>query len=51
MNEIRVDIAARIAVVALNKQPVNALTSKLYEGPGNTFETLSRQDSDRGVAT
>lgn len=41
MNEIQVDIADRIAIVTLNQQPVNALTSKLYEALGDTFETLS----------
>jgi enoyl-CoA hydratase len=40
MNEIQVDIADRIAIVTLNKQPVNALTGKLYEELGTTFETL-----------
>lgn len=41
MNEIQVDIADKIAIVTLNKQPVNALTSKLYEQLGDTFEALS----------
>jgi len=41
MNEIQVDIADKIATVTLNKQPVNALTSKLYEQLGDTFEALS----------
>lgn len=40
MNEIQVDIADKIAIVTLNKQPVNALTSKLYEELGDTFATL-----------
>lgn len=41
MNEIQVEIADKIAIVTLNKQPVNALTSKLYEQLGDTFEALS----------
>lgn len=41
MNEIHVDIADKIATVTLNKQPVNALTGKLYEQLGDVFETLS----------
>ncbi|WP_129781860.1 enoyl-CoA hydratase-related protein [Peristeroidobacter soli] len=41
MNEIHVDIAGKIATVTLNKQPVNALTGKLYEQLGDVFETLS----------
>lgn len=40
MNEIQVDVADKIATVTLNKQPVNALTSQLYEELGTVFETL-----------
>jgi enoyl-CoA hydratase len=41
MNEIQVDIGDKIATVTLAKQPVNALTSKLYEELGDVFERLS----------
>lgn len=41
MNEIQVDIADKIATVTLNKQPVNALTTALYDELGGIFERLS----------
>lgn len=43
MNEIQVDIADKIATVTLNKQPVNALTSQLYQELGDVFDRLSNE--------
>jgi len=46
MTDIQVDKADKIATITLNRQPVNALTSALYEELGRIFATL---DDERDV--
>ncbi len=44
MSEISVEIAGNVAVVTLDRPPVNALTLALYEELADTFETLGARD-------
>lgn len=45
MTEINVEVADKVATLTLNRPPVNALTSRLYEELGRRFDALSDDPS------
>ena len=52
MNEIKVEIGGKVAVVTLDRPPVHALTTAMYERLSDIFETLgTKQEAHCAILT